>query len=284
MFGFDFDIFWSAANAVLHGQSPYMISGYFSPYPLALLFIPLAVLPSMLAYGVWIGLNLILLAKSGNRWEFIKALLFFPVAFDLWQGQLDLLIFIFATRLNWFGVVLSTLRPQLAIWVIPFSAWGWFKDKKYDQFWKSALGGVVLYGIATLIEPSWWIQWFNAPKLAWEYNEQSASLFGLARILPYSHLTVFIAVSILAVLSFALFRPLDSRDFWRWVALFNPIANAYSLTILFDQVDWVTIVLALLALPLSQILRTNAIWSLIPSYLILKKHYLPMKRLSREAD
>jgi hypothetical protein len=276
MFGFDFDFFWRAANAILHGQSPYGIGGFFSPYPLALLLIPFALLPFVMAYGLWTGLKLLLLAKSGNRWDFLKAILFFPVAFDLLQGQLDLLIFIIAMKSNWFGFVISTLRPQLAIWIIPFLAWDWWKSKKYDQFWKSALGIIVLYGVSTIIEPNWWAEWFNAPKVAWLYNEQSASLFGLAKVLPFSHITVFIGISILAVFSFTLLRPQTPRAFWQWVALFNPIANIYSLAILFNQVDWVVIVLGLLALPLSQIIHTNAIWALVPLYLILKDRFGPI--------
>jgi hypothetical protein len=112
--------------------------------------------------------------------------------------------------------------------------------------------------------------------VAWQYNEQSASLFGLARVLPFSHLDVFIGVSILAVLSFALLRPQTPRAYWQWVALFNPVAHIYSLVILFNQVDWVVIILGLLALPLSQVFHTCAVWALIPLYLILKDRFVPI--------
>lgn len=276
MIGFDFNFFWRAANAILQGQSPYSISGFFSPYPVALLLVPLALLPFLLAYGLWTGIKLLLLEKSGTRWEFLKAILFFPVIFDLIQGQLDLLIFMIAIKSNWLGVVVSTLRPQLAIWVIPFLAWDWLKTKRYDQFWKSALGIIVLYGISTIIEPDWWVKWFNAPQVAWQYNGQSTSLFGLAMVLPFPHTTVFIGVSILAIFSFAVLRPQTPRAFWQWVALFNPIAHIYSLAILFNQVDWIVIVLGIVALLLSQILHTNAAWALIPVYLILKDRLLPV--------
>jgi hypothetical protein len=281
MFGYDLDFFWRAARAILAGQSPYTVGGFFSPYPLALLLIPLALLPFAIAYILWTGGKLFLLWRSGDRWDFLRALLFFPVAFDLIQGQLDLLVFLLASRLNWLGVVASTLRPQLAIWIIPFSAWEWWKSKRYDQFWKSAVGMIVLYGVSTIIEPDWWIKWFNAPKVAWEYNAQSASVFGLARILPFPHLSVFIGISFLAAISFLWLRPQTPRAYWQWVALFNPIANVYSLCILFDQVDWVVIVLGLAALPLSQVTHTNAIWALIPLYLIVKDRFYRRNGFSR---
>ncbi len=282
MFGFDFSFFWRAANAILHGQSPYSIGGFFSPYPLALLLLPFAFLPFATAYGLWTGLKLLLLAKSGKRWGFIKAILFLPVAFDLLQGQLDLLIFILAIRSNWLGVVMSTVRPQLAIWIVPFSAWNWWKSKKHDQFWKAASGALILYGASTLLEPDWWAKWSNAPKVAWQYNAQSASLFGLAKVLPFSHTAVSIGISILAIFSFVLLRPRTPRAFWQWVSLFNPIANIYSLAILFDQVDWAVILLSWLALPLSQAMHTNAVWALLPLYLILKNRFAPACDKSRQ--
>jgi hypothetical protein len=273
LFGFDFRIFWSAAAAVLQGQSPYTIVGFFSPHPLAVLLIPFALLPFELAYFLWTGLKIFLLVKSTDRWGFIKALVFFPVAFDLLQGQMDLLVFILALKLNWIGVVLSTVRPQLAIWILPYTFYRWWQEKKFDQFWKSALGVLALYGTSTLIDPDWWQKWFNAPKIAWEYNQQSASLFGLAKILPFDHLITFVAIGILAILAFFFLRPRTQNAYWQWVALFNPVANIYSLTILFNQVDWIIVVFGLLALPVSQLLHTNAVWALMPLYLILKERF-----------
>lgn len=192
------------------------------------------------------------------------------MAFDLAQGQVDLFVFLIAMKGHWLGVLLSVLRPQLAIWIIPFWAWNWWKAKQYDAFWKSALGAVVLCGASTIIEPSWWANWYNALKVAWQYNEQSASLFGLTQVLPLPHITTFAGISILAGFSFALLRPRSPHAFWQWVALFNPVANIYSLSILFNQADWIVITLSLLALPISLFIHTNAIWAIIPIYLILK--------------
>ncbi len=156
MFGFDFSFFWRAANAIIawpitiqYWRLLFAIS--ISPFTAAFRIPAFAT-----AYGLWTGLKLLLLAKSGDRWGFIKAILFLPVAFDLLQGQLDLLIFILAIRSNWLGVVMSTVRPQLAIWIVPFSVWNWWKSKEYDQFWKAASGALMLYGASTYLEPDWW--------------------------------------------------------------------------------------------------------------------------------
>ncbi len=273
MFGFDFRIYWQAAEAILHGQTPYLIGGFFSPYPLALLLLPFALLPFVPAYSLWTLLNLLLLARAGDRWRFVKALLFFPVAFDLLQGQFDLLIFLLAMRLDWLGVALSTVRPQLAIWIIPFALWHWRNAKQYDHFWKSALAVVTLFGMSAVIHPAWWSEWLHVPSVFWQYNQQSASLFGLAAILPLPHIIVFVVIAALALICFILLRPSNARAFWQWVALFNPVANVYSLVVLFDQVDWVAIALGFVALPLSLVAHTNAVWGLIPLYLIAKDHF-----------
>jgi hypothetical protein len=276
MWGFDFDFFWRAAGAILHGQSPYVVGGFFSPYPLALVLLPFALLPFAWAYGLWTALKLFLLARAGDRRQFLKAILFFPVAFDLLQGQLDLLVFALALRLDWLGVVVSTLRPQLALWIIPFCAWQWWAGRRYDQFWKAALGVAALWGLSTALEPRWWLQWFGALGVAWQYNGQSASLFGLSGLLPLPHTAVFVAISLLGAAVFVLLRPKTARAYWQWVALFNPVANVYSLVVLFNQADWVVIVLALLALPLSLAAHTNAVWALIPLYLVLKDRLGPV--------
>lgn len=273
-FGYDLDFFWRAAQATLHGASPYTVGGFFSPYPTALFFVPFALLPFRIAYALWTGGKLALLANAGDRWGFLKALLFFPVAFDLVQGQLDLFIFLIALRSNWLGLTLSTLRPQLAIWIIPWLALQWWKDRRWEQFGKSALGVGALFSVSTIVEPRWWQNWLNAPSVAWVYNRQSASLFGLAQILPFSQLEVVIAISILAALALVLLKPKTSHAYWQWVALFNPVANVYSLVILFDQVDWMVIALGFFALPVSEQLRTNAVWASIPLYLMFKDRYL----------
>ena len=277
-FGYDFDFFWRAAGAILHGESPYSVGGFFSPYPLALLLAPLALLPFGVAYGIWTALKLALLARISDRWSFLRALLFLPVAFDLWQGQLDLLVVLVASRLNWIGAVVCTLRPQLALWIIPFLAWTWWKQKRHDQYWKSLLGILVLFGLSTLIEPSWWSSWINAGSVAWEYNAQAASLFGLAQILPLPHIVVFVVLAVLALIGLVVLRPLTPPAFWQHLALFNPVANAYSLVVLLGQIDWILIVMALLALPLSRIAHTNAVWALLPLYLLVRNRLSPGAR------
>lgn len=279
--GFDFHFFWSAAQQLLHGGSPYAVGGFFSPFPLALLLAPLALLPFLPAYALWTLLKLWLLARATSRIGFLKALLFFPVAFDLQQGQIDLLVFALALRLDWLGAALSSLRPQLAIWIIPFCAWQWWKDGRYDQFWKTLAGIGALYGLSTLIQPGWWQEWLGALAVARQYNEQSASLFGLATVLPLDPGLSFLLIALAAVAAFALVRPRAARTYWQLVAMFNPVANAYSLVVLFDQADWVAIGLAFCALPLSLVTRTNAAWAIVPLYLLAKDRWLPA--LSRRA-
>ena len=79
----------------------------------------------------------------------------------------------------------------------------------------------------------------------------------------------------LAVASFIVLRPGTPSRFWQFVGLFNPVANVYSLVVLFDQADWVVIIAGVLALPLSLVTRTNTVWALIPLYLTLKDRFAP---------
>ncbi len=278
MLGFDFHIFWQAAGTIIQGQSPYAIAGFFSPFPLALLLVPFSLLPFPIAYVIWTAGKISLILNIKDPWSIFKILLFFPVTFDLMQGQIDLLVFAVLMKTSWQGVVISSLRPQLAIWIIPFSVWHWWRQKKYNQIWKAIAGIASLYGLAIVFAPGWWVEWFNAPKIAWFYNQQSASLFGLATVLPCSHATAFISISILALVSFVWLRPNHPRTYWQWVAFFNPIAHIYSLAVLYDQVDWTVVVLSLIALPASAMSHTNAVWALIPLYLFLKDHKSTIKR------
>jgi hypothetical protein len=269
MYGYDFRIFWNAAAQLARGQSPYTVVGYFSPLPLALLLIPFALLPFPVAFTAWTALKLVLLAKTTDVWGFLKTLLFYPVLFELIQGQIDLFVFLLSLRIDWIGVTLSALRPQLAIWIIPFSAYIWLKEKRFDQFWKSASGIAALFSIATIVQPNWWTAWFGSLSIAWEYSQQSASLYGIARVLPAPHAASFVLVLAISILVFWWLRPLELRKYWQWVSLFNPIANVYSLTVLANQVDGYMVMLGLIALPLSQFLHSGVLFSLIPAYCIL---------------
>lgn len=269
MYGYDFRIFWNAAAQIARGQSPYTVVGYFSPFPLALILTPFTLLPFPIAFAAWTALKLWLLLKTTDTWGFLKALLFYPVLFEVIQGQIDLLVFLLSLRMNWIAVTLSTLRPQLAIWIIPFSAYIWLREKRFDQFWKSASGIAILFGIATILQPDWWTSWFGALSIAWEYNQQSASLYGIARVLPMPHIISFALILVISIVVFLWLRPFEPRKYWQWASLFNPIANVYSLSVLVNQVDWCMVILGLIVLPVTQYVHSGVPFALIPSYLIL---------------
>src|SRR5512137_2216934 len=88
---YDFTIFYSAAQAILHGLSPYTVDGFISPLPLALLFSPFTVLPMPWAYYAFVLINIVLLFWI-CRWNGLWAFLSFPVLYNLFTGQIDLLL------------------------------------------------------------------------------------------------------------------------------------------------------------------------------------------------
>ena len=63
MWQYDFHLFYMGARAILEGTSPYQMWDFNGPYPLAVFFIPFALLPEPLAYSAFLTTNIALAWK-----------------------------------------------------------------------------------------------------------------------------------------------------------------------------------------------------------------------------
>jgi len=273
--GYDFVIFWEAARALLAGHSPYIVQGFFSPLPFLLPIVPLALLPYWVGFSFWTILNITALVMLARRHS-LRTLLFLPVLFALWVGQVDLIVIALAFTGTWWGLALAALKPQLAVWLVPFFAIRWWKTDDKTSIIKMFTAVAILYAVPTILEPSWWRAWLDATPSVLEYAEHASSLFGISALLqPSLSLVIsFAAISALALVVFSTVKPFNDRRYWSWVAIFNPLANIYSQCILVTQVDWIAVALSWFLLPVSLYLQSGLPWVAVPVYLLWRTRRL----------
>jgi len=265
MVGYDYDFFWRAAQAYINGQSPYSVTGFFSPFPFVLAMIPFGMMPYNLSFGLWSVLSLMALVYV-NRSRFPRLIFYLPVIYTLWVGQVDLMILALGFSATWLGVALTTLKPQLAIFILPYAVYGWWRKGQTDQIWKMGIAVIALYGLPTALSPGWWSDWMSSTPSIFEYSLHASSLFGISALISYPTAVVFAAVALVGGIVFWVIKPVRENGYWSWVALFNPIANIYSLCVINRLVDWIAILLSWVLLPISLSLHTGLPWAIIPLY------------------
>lgn len=125
-----------ASKAILHGESPYSIPGYYKPPWIAVLLTPIAALPEevaamilpIVAVAVWILLAFHLGASSGV----ITALLLSPpVLTNIYNGQVEWMLMLALVMPPRWGLFFALAKPQVGVglavlWLI--DAWrkgGW---------------------------------------------------------------------------------------------------------------------------------------------------------------
>lgn len=269
---YDFAIFWEGAGAVLSGQSPYSIPGYYPIPPFAIATAPIGLLPRTPAFILWSVVNIAALASIARRKTPI-ALLYLPVFFGIWVGQVDLIILALGFTGSWIGVALTALKPQLAVWLIPFYVIAWSRSGQTRRLIPAMAAVTAIYGIPTILWPSWWAQWTAATPSMLEYAQHASSAFGLSALLQEllpPQLSILL-VAILGAAIFSVVRPWTDSRYWSWAAIFNPLANIYSLCIVLQEADWISYALSWLLLPVALYLHTGFPWVLVPVYLLWKQ-------------
>ncbi len=265
----DFEAYWRAAIALTHGLSPYSVGGFLSPIPFAYLILPLGFIPSFeLASLVWVSLNLIALLMLAKR-RTLLLVFFVPIAFALWVGQMDIIVVALGSLGGWLGLALTTIKPQMAIWFIPWTLYHWWRKGERKKIFLTLTSIALFYGIPTLIQPGWWEEWFISvgPDSRRSFFLHAASIFGVTSLIDIPLVVSGSMVALFAVIMFFYTRPLKTDQYWCWVATFNPISNIYSLSVLVDQVDWVAVVSSWILLPVSLYLHTAFPFSIISIYL-----------------
>jgi hypothetical protein len=239
MWLYDFKIFYLAGQALLLGNSPYSVSGFYSPLPLAIFFIPFALLPQMISYALYLAVSLLLLWKVARK-QFIWAILSFPVFFTLFVGQIDLLIALSASLLGPFALPLLLIKPQLGFVVFPWLCHN-FKVQKLAFASFIALG---FLAICFLLRPNWIQEWLIAIPTLGDYSIRDSNFYWL--ISPQAKKILVWIVSPIVLISGFLLQ--NQRISWVILHLFAPISNIYSATILVEWIGPIEMILSWLAI------------------------------------
>jgi len=237
MWMYDFHLFYEAGRAVLMGQSPYAISEFISPYPLAVLFTPLAALPEMLAYALFVALSLFFLWKVMGRragW----ALLSFPVLFTLFVGQIDLLLALVIPLGAPWTLALGLAKPQVGFVVLP-----WLLVRLDKKGWiKAIAGGAVLLAICFILRPGWLFEWLQSQPGLVYYQTRASNLNWLVPNEGSLRATFSLALALLVLAAgFLLCQKCDS---WTVLQLFQPLSNIYSVSVLAEWFGPLEVVLS----------------------------------------
>ncbi len=171
MIGFDFHVFWETGQAVLSGGNPYAVAGAQYPPVTSLVFALFALLPFLPSFAVWTGNNIVFCLATFRQMNLRRPawawLLFTPIVFNLMAGENDLPFMWLAVLLplgEWKAVaaaVFITMKPQLALVVLPWFLLRWLKSDRRLVLWWLA-GTLVFQLLPLLYSPSIFQDWLAA--------------------------------------------------------------------------------------------------------------------------
>jgi hypothetical protein len=171
MIGADFFTFWQIGQAILNGANPYLVKSSVYPPAATILFAVFGFLPFLPSLAIWSGANVILLIATLRGKQHTRPIwawfLFAPVIFNLLTGQLDIFFFFLAGFLSmgsWKALtagVLLTLKPQLALVILPWYLVRWFKSNpRLLLSWGAASLALNLLPFA--FDPAIYQKWISA--------------------------------------------------------------------------------------------------------------------------
>lgn len=150
--GWDFGaVFRPAARNLLSGKSPYEVRNFFSPVWAAILFIPFALLPEPLAWGLFLYLTVVvyLVALVRMKAKRLDLILFFLSPFIFYSirfGNIDSFVLLGVTLPSFIGIWLLALKPQMTIGLLLLLAY-----QSYQEGWKKLLALFVPLSLAILV-------------------------------------------------------------------------------------------------------------------------------------
>jgi len=239
MWLFDFKIFYFAGKAILSGFSPYIIEGFYSPLPLAIFFIPFAILPLKIAYIVYLLLTIYLLfqiVKNKTFW----VLLSFPVFFTIFVGQIDLLIALSVSILGPFSLPFLLAKPQLGFVFLP-----WIIQKSsHKSLILSGLLSLALFALCFILQPNWLYEWYLALPSVNDYSCRDSNLYWLLPSQCKKYVSYVITPFALIIGYFIK----NKRSSWTILHLLAPISNIYSASVLYKWIGPIEVILSWLAI------------------------------------
>jgi hypothetical protein len=268
MFLYDFLIFYNAGLAVWAGISPYSVYDFIGPYPQAVLFAPLALLPLPVAYILYLAFNIFMLWRLLRR-RAIWALLSFPILFTLFVGQVDLPLALGIGAVPWL-LPLAMIKPQVGFVLAP-----WLLRRYSRQDWFKAIAlGVSFLLLCFWLRPGWVNEWRSIPHTVEDYSLRASNLYYL---IPdaWNNLRLG-AIYIFSVLAFiAAFFLKEKSTAWTVTHLLMPFSTVYSAAVL---AEWIG-PLEMAASYVAVFWAGGMIHAGMPMYLvglmILARHYWP---------
>lgn len=204
MNGRDFFTFWLGGRMILDGQDPTVTTEWFNavahytqeglgyvktpiyayfnyPFYVAVLFIPLALLPYQVAAVLWLLLSQLMVAfttwvvmgtwqtarKKSFIFPIVAALFVFrPLMVTLWSAQLGvLLLFLSALaahlwrkqRWFWSGVALAFLlvKPTIGLPIIGITGLWLLRERRWHALAGGMTGGIGLLLLGMVVKPNW---------------------------------------------------------------------------------------------------------------------------------
>jgi hypothetical protein len=236
---YDFDIYWQSGRSLLTGTSPYEIQGFYSPLPLAVMYVPFALLPQPIAYGIFVLLTLWMLWKAaGLRGGW--ALLSFPVVFTLFVGQVDLFLALATALFGPLALPLLLTKPQVAFVVAPWLLL--HTDRRRLLLGIGATFGMLL--LCYWLRPDWVAEWLASTPLLDDYARHDSNLY---RLVPGSFRTTLIWILSPLALLLGIWLH-ERRDSWVVLYLCTPINNLYSIAVLAEWIGPLEVFLSWMAL------------------------------------
>lgn len=173
---------------------------------------------------------------------------------------------------NCVGVALTSLKPQLAIWIIPYTFGKWWYSDQRKKIVYTSLAIFSFYFIPSLVWSGWWQAWLTNTPSIFKYAEHAASMFGAAALISLPIKLSFCLIATLAIFSLILLKPFSDEKFWNWIAIFNPVSNIYSLCVVIRNIDWIAVGASWLLLPVALTLHTGLPWVVVPVYLLSRSY------------
>ena len=78
------------------------------------------------------------------------------------MGSLDMFLWVPARLLGGWGLPLMTLKPQLGAFIIPLQLGIWWRERNFKELKRFVFSLALLWGIPTLLQPSWIMDWTQA--------------------------------------------------------------------------------------------------------------------------
>jgi hypothetical protein len=198
------------------------------PYPLAVFFVPFALLPEPVAYFSFLAANIILAWKLLGLRKSIWVLISFPVIFCLFVGQVDFLLTMLVLAGAPWTLGLTIIKPQLAFIFVP-----WFLIKsKPEDYLKAALPAIILLVFSFILRPDWVQEWLAGSPGMQNYSAHASNIYWL---IPLN--IRLIATLVGAAIAFPVSFFLKEREYsWSALSLFAPFTNIYSPSVL---AEWI---------------------------------------------